>query len=108
VFEGFISVNRAKSSSDPEDSFILKSAQSSQSKFLMPEAASESAVDKLVPECMPLKKFYGDCMDKWMEEKSRLIRPLGAPHTCEEHFSDYKDCITLGMKLLSSKKAQQK
>ena len=58
-------------------------------------------MDKFVPACRPLKAEYDACMDEWVESK-QINATFGAAHPCEQPFGDYKDCVTLGMKLRRS------
>ena len=55
-------------------------------------------MDKFVPECKPLKLKYDECLQEWVDKKVFSIQ-FGAPHQCSEKFEDYKDCVTIGMKL---------
>ena len=62
----------------------------------------EGEMDKWVPQCKPLKEQYDKCMDEWVEKKL-INSTFGGTHTCAEPFDDYRDCVTLGMKLRNSK-----
>jgi TRIAP1/MDM35 family protein len=53
-------------------------------------------MDRLVPQCTPLKESYESCFEKW---KSRPITVISdeSEHICTEIFEDYRACVKLGM-----------
>lgn len=46
-------------------------------------------------ECLPLKKAYEECFNKWFSEK--FLKGL-AEDTCSEPFRVYKDCVKKAIK----------
>jgi hypothetical protein len=68
---------------------------------------SQRSMDKWVPECKSLKTIYDDCMQDWYENKLTSLAVTNS-HPCNEKFADYKDCVTIGMKLINEKKRVKK
>jgi hypothetical protein len=63
-------------------------------------------MDKWVPECKSLKAVYDNCMEDLYA--NRLTSLAGAnSHPCNEKFADYKDCVTIGMKLMNEKRRKK-
>ena len=60
-----------------------------------------SNMDAWVPQCKPLKEKYDACMQEWVDKKLINVT-FGGLHTCADHFEDYKDCVTIGMKMRNS------
>ena len=63
-------------------------------------------MDKWVPECKPLKAVYDTCMQDLFEKKLYSLA-VASSHPCNEKFEDYKDCVTMGMKLKNEKKKRK-
>jgi|TARA_A100001035_G_C27651539_1_gene439465 hypothetical protein len=53
-------------------------------------------MDKLVPQCKPLKKEYDQCMEKWKKEGIRVIYDA-SQHPCDNDYQNYSSCVKLGM-----------
>ena len=52
-------------------------------------------MDAWVPQCKPLKEQYDVCM-----QNVKLVNlSFGGVHVCTDKFEDYKDCVTIGMKM---------
>ena len=61
-----------------------------------------------VPECAKLKEKYDACFEGWrgipLSDKVIGSKTL---HDCNESFNDYKDCVSVIMKLKISKKNKE-
>ena len=58
-------------------------------------------MDAWVPQCKPLKEKYDLCM----QDVKLVNLSFGGVHACNDRFEDYKDCVTIGMKMRNAKAA---
>jgi len=62
-----------------------------------------------VPECAKLKEKYDACFEEWkntpLADKVTGSKTL---HDCNDSFNDYKDCVSVMMKIKTAGKKTEK
>jgi len=61
-------------------------------------------MDDMVPDCKDLKVKYESCIAAWYADKLTERTLLNGMGGCEKDFKDYRDCVSIGMKVFLQRK----